>query len=89
MPVHRQALDQQDDNMNRKQRRAFGKQVGEKASSTIDLILSIPDKCSVCQKDFDKKSKEMAKTWFVDVFSEQKMVILTCPECRKEDGKAD
>ena len=89
MPVHLQALDQQDDNMNRKQRRAFGKQVGEKASSTIDLILSIPDKCSVCQKDFDKKSKEMAKTWFVDVFSEQKMVILTCPECRKEDGKAD
>ena len=87
--MHHLALVQQDDNMNRKQRRAFGKQVGEKASSTIDLILSIPDKCSVCQKDFDKKSKEMAKTWFVDVFSEQKMVVLTCPECRKEDGKAD
>jgi|LakMenE01Jun11ns_1017448.scaffolds.fasta_scaffold8691034_2 hypothetical protein len=89
MPVHHQGLVRRDDNMNRKQRRAFGKQVGEKASSAVDLILSIPDKCSVCQKDFDKKSKEMAKTWFVDVFSEQKLVVLTCPECRKQDGKAD
>lgn len=87
--MRRLVSEARDDNMNRKQRRAFGKQVGEKASSTIDLILSIPDKCSVCQKDFDKKSKEMANTWFVDVFSEQKMVILTCPECRKEDGKTD
>ena len=72
--------------MNRKQRRQLGKVVGKDAASSIDLMVNIPDCCSVCQKAYDKKNKEMARTWFVDVFNKQKLVVLTCPECRAEEA---
>jgi len=70
--------------MNRKQRRALGKSIGKDATSTIDLMLSLPDKCLTCEKIYDKKDKEMIRTWFVEVFSEQKRVNLYCPQCWEE-----
>lgn len=70
--------------MNRKQRRALGKQLGKDATSSIDLMLNLGDKCLICEKPYDKKDKEMVKTWFVEVFKEQKQVNLYCPECFKE-----
>ena len=39
----------------------------------------LPDNCTLCQKPFDKKSREHAMNWMVNVIREQK--ILTCPEC--------
>ena len=39
----------------------------------------LPDKCSSCETDFDKKSKEMAQTWMVLAKDEQKQLM--CPEC--------
>lgn len=47
----------------------------------INMFDRLPDKCDVCSKPFDKKSKEMAQTWVVVVKSEQKLVRLFCPEC--------
>ena len=41
--------------------------------------ISLPDNCTLCQKPFDKKSREHATNWMVNVIKEQK--ILTCPEC--------
>ena len=70
--------------MNRKQRRTLGKTIGKDATSTIDLMLQLPDKCLTCDKIYDKKDKEMARTWFVEVFSEQKCVNLYCPKCWEE-----
>ena len=67
--------------MNRKQRRAMGKQLGDKAASTVDLMLHLPNKCLICEALYDKKSKEMANTWSVEVYNEQKVVKLYCPEC--------
>lgn len=67
--------------MNRKQRRTLEKQMGKSATSTIDLMLGISDKCFSCEKAYDKKNKEMVKTWFVEVYSSQKKVDLYCPEC--------
>lgn len=61
--------------------------MGETAAKTVNLMLSIPEKCLTCEAAFDKKSKEHAKTWFVEVFSEQKRVDLYCPDCQTKRTK--
>jgi tRNA C32,U32 (ribose-2'-O)-methylase TrmJ len=70
--------------MNRQQRRALEKQTNKQTSEAIDLLLSVPEQCLTCHKKFDKNSKEAAMTWFVEVFKQQKKVILFCPECQQE-----
>lgn len=61
--------------------------MGKKASDSVSMMLNMPESCSVCQKAFDRKSKEMAQTWFVEVYSNLKQVILTCPECSSNREK--
>jgi len=70
--------------MNRKERRSLRKQMGKKAASTIDLMLNVGEECLTCKKPYDKKDKEMVKTWFVEVFNAQKKVDLYCPQCHEE-----
>lgn len=67
--------------MNRKERRTLQKQMGKEATSTVDLMLNIPSECLTCKKSYDKLDKEMARTWFVEVFRDKKIVNLFCPEC--------
>lgn len=70
--------------MNRKQKRALNKITKNKeAASSIDLMLGMPDKCLTCYKPYDKLSKEMASTWFVEVYKADKKVNLYCPDCYK------
>jgi hypothetical protein len=70
--------------MNRKQKRTINKIAkNEEAASSIDLMINIPDQCLTCLKHYDKLSKEMANTWFVEVYKTQKKVDLYCPECYK------
>jgi len=45
----------------------------------VSLFSKLSDHCLVCQKDFDKKNKEMVMSWSV-VIKENK-VRLYCPEC--------
>jgi len=70
--------------MNREQRRAaekkMGKETSEKLSQKIFQLTNLPDMCLACTKPFDKKSKEMARTWNVVVATED-TVRLYCPEC--------
>ena len=40
----------------------------------------LPDMCLTCEREYDKKSKEMAKTWNV-VVKDENTVRLYCPEC--------
>ena len=54
-------------------------------TSELNMFDRLPNKCDTCHKDFDKKSKEMAKTWFVVVRKAEKVVRLFCPDCM---GKA-
>ena len=78
--------------MNRKQRRTAEKVMGKEAAKKVGLMLSIPEKCLTCEKQFDKKSREMAMTWFVEVFESDKKVNLYCPECqekRKNEGSTN
>lgn len=71
---------------NRHERRAAKKVMGEEAQSSIDLMLTL-EKCKICEAIFDRKSKEQANTWFIQVYKEQKRVDLYCPECfnKKEE----
>tara|TARA_R110002124_G_scaffold257840_1_gene423551 strand:- start:152 stop:409 length:258 start_codon:yes stop_codon:yes gene_type:complete len=69
--------------MNRQQRRAMKKTVGsdaqEKMSTQVAQFGKLPQACSACQKEFDKKDKEMVQSWSVVV--KQETVRLFCPEC--------
>ncbi len=69
--------------MNRQQRRALKKHVGNKASekmaSEVALFGQLPESCSACDNEFDKKDKEMVKSWSVVV--KQEIVRLFCPDC--------
>ena len=70
--------------MNRKQRRAVSRQVGkdnsEELSVKVAQFQNLPDMCLMCEKPFDKKSKQMAQTWNV-VVRDEDTVRLYCPEC--------
>ena len=69
--------------MNRKQRRAIKKQVGaeaqEKMANQVAQFGKMPEQCQMCQKEFDKKKKEMVESWSVVV--KQEVVRLFCPDC--------
>jgi DNA-binding transcriptional regulator GbsR (MarR family) len=56
--------------------------------SQLNMFDRIPDKCDTCHTAFDKKSKEMAMTWFVVVKSAEKIVRLFCPDCMKKAKEA-
>tara|TARA_A100001015_G_scaffold3103_1_gene4172 strand:+ start:5073 stop:5348 length:276 start_codon:yes stop_codon:yes gene_type:complete len=70
--------------MNRKQRRALKKAAGEaqsqKLSKKVSQFQKLPDMCLTCEKPFDKKSKQMVRTWNV-VVRDEETVRLYCPEC--------
>ncbi len=69
--------------MNRKQRRTMKKHVGadaqEKMATQVAQFGKLPQACDACQKEFDKKNKEMVQSWSVVV--KQEVVRLFCPEC--------
>ena len=69
--------------MNRKQRRAISKHitkdVSENLAQKISQFGNLPQQCSACQKEFDKKDKSMVESWQVVV--NQEIVRLFCPEC--------
>ena len=69
--------------MNRKTKRAMKKKMGSEATdrlaNQVALFSKLPDACSSCAKEFDKKDVEMIKTWKVVV--RQDKVRLFCPDC--------
>jgi hypothetical protein len=72
--------------MNRKQRRAMKKQMGEDSSEKLAEKIfqfdNLPEECLACLKPFDKESKHMARTWNV-VVRDKDTVRLYCPSCWK------
>jgi len=69
--------------MNRQQKRALKKQVGadaqEKMAEQVAQFGKMPEQCDICQKQFDKKDKQMIESWSVVV--KQEVVRLFCPDC--------
>ena len=76
--------------MNRKQRRAMNKQMGKQATDNLAQKISsfgkLPEICTACQKEFDKKDKDMVQSWSVVV--KQEVVRLFCPDCIKKTKEA-
>ena len=72
--------------MNRKQRRTMEKKVGkensQKLAEKIFQFDQLPDECLACLRPFDKKSKEMARTWNI-VVRDKDTVRIYCPDCWK------
>ena len=75
-------------NAERKIRKSKEKQVEKEVSSKLNMFDRLPDECNACKKPYDKKSKEMARTWFVHVKHEEKVVRLFCPDCWSKAVKA-
>jgi len=71
--------------VNRKQRRAAAqaakKDGNKELSEKFFLFEQMPDECSACIKPFDKKDKEMVKSWNVVVREKENIVRLYCPDC--------
>jgi len=71
----------------RKHRRKKEKDAQKDFKKKVGLFDKLPDHCLVCQKDFDKKDKEMVMSWNVVVHKEKEVVRLYCPTCWDEAGK--
>ena len=69
--------------MNRKQRRALKKMspVEKALSEKVALLGTLPSFCNICQKEFDKKDRNMVTSWSVVVRKGAQTVRLFCPEC--------
>ena len=73
--------------MNRQQRRARDRQIKKSKQKKTDLEQKlglfelIPEDCFICHKGFNKKDKEMVKTWNVVVREQERSVKIYCPEC--------
>jgi hypothetical protein len=63
----------------RKAQRKKDKAAKKEMQKKVGLFNKLSDHCLVCQKDFDKKNKEMVMTWSVVVKGED--VRLYCPTC--------
>jgi ribosomal protein L44E len=59
------------------QRKQAKKEIGAKVAAFGDL----PNECLVCEKGFDKKSKEMTTKWYV--IQDKENIRLYCPDCWK------
>ena len=66
-------------NLSRKLRRSKENAAKKELQKKVGLFSKLEDHCLVCQKDFDKKNKDMVMSWSVVVKEEK--VRLYCPEC--------
>ena len=69
-------------NLKRKINRKKSLKEDKKSEKELQSKLSgifLPDNCSLCDRDFDKRSREMAMTWMVVADDDKKALI--CPEC--------
>jgi len=65
----------------RKLKRKRKKDAEKELKRHLSLFGKMDGECSACERPFDKKSKEHAKTWSVVVKEEKSIVRLYCPEC--------
>ena len=73
--------------MNRAQRRKLGIKKKPDLEKKVGLFDKLPDKCTNCDKPYNKKDKQMAKTWSVVVREKENKVNLYCPTCWNDAKK--
>ena len=69
--------------MNRQTKRAMKRQAGKEATDKLGEKVAqfskLPEACNACQKEFDKRDKDMLNSWHV--VARQEVVRLFCPDC--------
>tara|TARA_R110002060_G_scaffold30846_1_gene41411 strand:+ start:48 stop:314 length:267 start_codon:yes stop_codon:yes gene_type:complete len=63
----------------RKQMLNERKQAEKEIGAKVAAFGKLPTECLVCEKGFDKKSKEMATKWYI--VQDKEDLRLYCPEC--------
>lgn len=71
--------------LKRKLERTKKKAAEKELKQKVMMFDKMPDVCVSCLKDFDKRDREMVKTWYVVERRKENKVNLYCPECW-EDG---
>tara|TARA_Y100001938_G_scaffold150473_1_gene241554 strand:+ start:2293 stop:2568 length:276 start_codon:yes stop_codon:yes gene_type:complete len=67
--------------LKRKLKREVQKTSQKEFTKKVGLFDKIPDLCLTCNKEFDKKNREMVMTWNVVVNRQKEQVRLYCPQC--------
>lgn len=57
------------------------KRAKKELKKKMTMFSMIGDECAMCEKPFDKKSKEHAMTWNVVVREKEDVVRIYCPDC--------
>ena len=57
------------------------KRAQKEMAQKLNMFDKLPGACMSCNKDFDKKDKDMVMSWTVVVRKEQDKVNLWCYEC--------
>tara|TARA_Y100000310_G_C20137659_1_gene558801 strand:- start:83 stop:355 length:273 start_codon:yes stop_codon:yes gene_type:complete len=65
--------------LSKKIQREKEKAAKKELQKKVGLFSKLSDQCLVCQKDFDKKNKEMVMSW--NVIIKEDKVRLYCPKC--------
>jgi len=65
--------------LKKKIKRQQEKEAKKDLQEKVGLFNKLGEECLICQKDFDKKNKEMVRAWSVVV--KEDAVRLYCPEC--------
>ena len=65
--------------LKKKIKRQQEKEAKKDLQEKVGLFNKLSEECLVCQKDFDKKNKEMVMSWSVIVHEDK--VRLYCPAC--------
>jgi len=65
----------------RKLQRKKKKEANKDLKEKVALFGKIPDQCTMCEKDFDKKDKKQVQSWRVAVREKEQRVNLYCDEC--------
>jgi|14BtaG_2_1085337.scaffolds.fasta_scaffold132261_1 hypothetical protein len=68
--------------INRKKQLKEEKDTNKEIQNKLSGIF-LPDNCSLCNYDFDKRSREMAKSWMVVADGDTKALV--CPKCWEEN----
>lgn len=68
-------------NAQRKLKRKKQKDSQRDLKEKIGLFDKIPNKCTMCEADFDKSDKEQVQSWRVAVREREGLVNLYCPDC--------
>jgi len=71
--------------INRKKHLKQEKDANKELQSKLSSIF-LPDNCSLCNRDFDKKSREMAMSWMVVADGDKKALV--CPECWQKSSSS-